>query len=122
MDEKLKSNRTISNMPLQLFATITDLVPINQGMLLQALILLAVIAFSTRLITGLIYSPGSSSREGTRRIDPLAYWIPHFGHLLPLTLNPSHFLQKCRCVARGILLRPNVDCRVVKDQTLGSFL
>ena len=68
---------------------------------LQLSILLAVIACSTRFISGRNYA-SDLSRNGTsgdgRKVATLPYWFPYLGHLLPLTINPDRFLQKCWCV------------------------
>lgn len=76
----------------------TTFIPINFSIVIQVLILIVVIACSTRFISGWNYSSEVSIDESTRRPAMIPYWVPYLGHLIPLTVNPSHFLQKCRCV------------------------
>lgn len=69
--------------------------------ILQLFILLAVVACSTRFISGRRYTSDMSpnrSNGDARKVATLPYWFPYFGHLLPLTINPDSFLQKCWCV------------------------
>ena len=73
----------------------------SQALILKALVLFAVIACTTRFITGRSYRAGPSSHGDTSRVATCPYWIPYLGHLLPLMVNPARFLQKCRCVCMG---------------------
>ena len=70
---------------------------------LHIFILLAVIACSTRFISGRSYT-SNSSLDGTsgdgRKAATFLYWFPYLGHLLPLIVNPDGFLQSCWCVLR----------------------
>ena len=64
----------------------------------QLFILLAAIACSTRFISGRSYKSDLSrngNNEHGRKVATLPYWFPYFGHLLPLTISPDRFLQKC---------------------------
>ena len=56
----------------------------------QTLVALLVIAICSRLVTGILYHSGSTST--------LPYWIPYFGHALPLFYNWRDFLRKNWCV------------------------
>lgn len=75
---------------------------------LQLCILLAVIACSTRFISGRNYYNSDSSRDGPtengRKVATLPYWFPYFGHLLPLTINPDRFRQRCWCVCECLFV------------------
>lgn len=69
-----------------------------QVILIQILVLIALVACSTRFMTGWKYQSDLSTNEAIRKPATIPYWIPYLGHLLPLAINPSRFLQKCRCV------------------------
>lgn len=79
-------------------ATLAGTMPNTPVILVQLLSIIAVTACSTRLMSGWNYTSELSNHEGTRKIATIPYWIPYLGHLLPLTVNPSHFLDKCRFV------------------------
>ena len=81
---------------------------------LQLVVILTVIACSTRFISGKNYTSDLSSNDNNRPVRKVAiipYWFPYLGHMLPFIINHDRFLQDSWYVKDRLVLL----CRVTFD-------
>ncbi|KAL2036993.1 hypothetical protein N7G274_010278 [Stereocaulon virgatum] len=68
----------------------------SQSLTIKALILLGVIACTTRFISGRNYKTELSNYGDASKVATLPYWVPYLGHIFPMLLNPMRFLHSCK--------------------------